>query len=87
MLVEDPLIVVEVFSPSSQRIDVLVKLGRYFRCPTLVHYLIVVPDGRLVIHHRRSEGGDVATTSHDAGVIRLDPPGLELSVAALFPAP
>ena len=37
ILIDDPLVVVEVASPSTQSIDVLVKLTRYFRNPSSQH--------------------------------------------------
>ena len=85
ILIEDPVIVVEVASPSTQRVDVFVKLARYFRNPSIQHYLIVVPAGRVVVHHRRVEDR-IESASRDAGVIRLDPPGLEIDVTRLFSA-
>jgi Uma2 family endonuclease len=86
VLIVDPLIVVEVVSPSSQRIDVITKFGRYFRNASIAHYLIVVTNGRMVMHHRRGPDGLVETTSHESGTIVLDPPGLTLDVTALFAA-
>lgn len=86
VLIDDPLIVIEVASPSTQRIDVLVKLSRYFRNPSIQHSLIVVPAGRVVVHHRRV-GDRIEAASFEAGMIRLEPPGLVLDVARLFPTP
>jgi Uma2 family endonuclease len=83
-LVPDPLIVVEVVSPSSQRIDALTKLGKYFHNPSIAHYLIVLPANRQVIHHRRAGGGRIETTIHHDGVIAFDPPGLTLDLVELF---
>ena len=83
-LILDPLIVVEVASPSTQRIDALDKFARYFRNAALVHYLIVVPTKRLVIHHARADDGRIISASYDRGSIRLEPPGLDLSLAELF---
>ena len=84
LLVDDPTIVVEVASPSSQRIDALDKFARYFHNPHIVHYLIVMPDKRIVIHHMRASDGRIVGTSYEDGVVRLDPPGLNLSLAELF---
>ena len=85
VLILDPLIVVEIASPSSQRIDALDKFARYFRNPHVVHYLIVIPATRVVIHHMRAPDGRIVGTSHgEDDVLRLDPPGLELTLAALF---
>jgi Uma2 family endonuclease len=80
----DPVIVVEVVSPSSQRRDTGSKLEGYFRIASVRHYLIVKTENRAIIHHRRDEAGNIATHIIRAGVIRLDPPGL--AVAALLAA-
>ena len=84
ILINDPMIVVEVASPSTQRVDVLIKFARYFDNPHLVHYLIVVPSGRIIIHHQRLANGHIETISHGAGTIVLDPPGLSLNIDAIF---
>jgi Uma2 family endonuclease len=59
--VPNPLIVVEVLSPSTRHIDASVKLAGYFSLPSVAHYLIVHPDERYVIHHARGEGESIAT--------------------------
>lgn len=72
----DPLILVEVLSPSTCGVDVGLKLADYFRIPSLRHYLIVHPDRRVVIHHRRDEAGTIMTSILGDGPLRLDPPGV-----------
>jgi Uma2 family endonuclease len=85
ILILDPLIVVEVASPSSQRIDALDKFARYFNNSSIVHYLIIVPTKRIVIHHTRADDGRIVGRSYiDTGIVRLEPPGLELSLVELF---
>jgi Uma2 family endonuclease len=74
--VADPLIVVEVVSPSSRKRDSGGKLEDYFRIPSVRHYLIVKTENRTIIHHRRDEAGGIATHIIRDGDIRLDPPGL-----------
>lgn len=86
IIVPEPVIVVEVISPSSEARDAGVKLAGYFRLPSLVHYLIVDPDDRLVVHHRRGEDGNIATRVIEDGELLLDPPGLAFQLADLFPA-
>jgi Uma2 family endonuclease len=80
----DPLIVVEVVSPSSRGIDAGVKLARYFTLPSLRHYVIVDLDGRAVIHHRRDEGGTIAVRVLHEGALTLDPPGLTIELRDVF---
>lgn len=75
--VTDPLIIVEVLSPSTQAIDTGTKLIDYFRLPSLRHYLIVRTD-RAIIHHERDAAGAIATRIIRDGTVALDPPGIIL---------
>jgi len=86
LLVPNPIIVFEVLSPSSQRIDATRKLAGYFRVPSVMHYLIVDPDQSLVIHHARQGDDSILTRIVREGVIALDPPGLELALADVYGA-
>lgn len=86
LLVENPIIVVEVLSPSTGRNDALGKLDGYFRLASIRHYLIVYPDRPLVIHHARGEGADILTHVIREGEVRLDPPGLVFSFADIYSA-
>ena len=75
----DPMVVVEVVSPSSKSIDVGEKLADYFRLPSLRHYLIVRTRTRTLIHHARDEDGTITTRIvRDGTVLQLDPPGIAL---------
>jgi hypothetical protein len=47
--------------------------------------VIVDPDKRLVIHHARAQADVVATRTIGSDELRLDPPGIALVVAELFP--
>ena len=55
LFVENPVIVVEVLSPSTAKNDALGKLAGYFSLASIAHYLIVDPDRHLVIHHARGD--------------------------------
>lgn len=81
-----PLIVVEVLSPTTARRDATTKLAGYFAVPSIAHYLIVDPEERLLIHHARRGGGAIETRISRTGSIDLDPPGLTIAVADVFPA-
>jgi len=85
IILDDVLIVVEVASPSTARIDVGPKLLRYFRNPQIRHYLMIVPEpAPVVVHHRKDDDGRITLMPSDQRIIRLDPPGLTLDVEALF---
>jgi Uma2 family endonuclease len=82
--VPNPMIVVEVLSPSTRHIDSSAKLAGYFRIRDVQHYLIVDPDKRPVIHHARGEADTVTTRNVHGGRIVLDPPGIDIAVEELF---
>jgi Uma2 family endonuclease len=82
--VPEPIIVVEVLSPSTRNIDASAKLAGYFRVDSVRHYLIVDSDQPLVIHHARGEADMVATRILREGKIVLDPPGIELAIADFY---
>jgi Uma2 family endonuclease len=82
--VPNPLIVVEVLSPSTRRLDVSLKLAGYFRLPSVAHYLIPDPNEPFILHHARGAGDTILTRVITGGSITLDPPGLELAVADIY---
>jgi Uma2 family endonuclease len=82
--IPNPVVVVEVLSPSNAATDLRDKLQGYFRVPSVQHYLVVDPDKRLVIHHARGQGDVIATRIVSEGDLRLDPPGMVIPVSSLF---
>ena len=81
LIVENPVVVVEVLSPSTGRNDASRKLAGYFRLPSVRHYLIVDPDEPLVIHHERREDGTIVAHIIREGAIVMTPPGIEVKLA------
>ena len=82
----NPLILVEVLSPSTRHIDASAKLAGYFSLPSMARYLIVDPDKPLVIHHARREGETtIMTRILTSGPIPLDPPGIEVFGGGVLP--
>jgi Uma2 family endonuclease len=75
----DPVIVVEVLSPSTSSTDSNLKLDMYFRLPSVQHYLIVRTTSPAVLYYRRTAGG-VAGEIVGPGELVLDPPGITLVV-------
>jgi Uma2 family endonuclease len=82
--VPNPIIVVEVLSPSTRSIDVSQKLAGYFLIPSIQHYLIVNPQRLPVIHHARQADGTILTRLVTAGAITMTPPGIAISVDGLL---
>jgi Uma2 family endonuclease len=85
--VPNPVIIVEVLSPSTRRVDVSMKLAGYFRLASVVHYLIVDPTQPLIVHHARGTGDAIATHIVTEGSITLDPPGLVLAFDDIYDLP
>lgn len=82
--VPNPIVVVEVLSPSTRHIDASAKLAGYFRLPSVHHYLIVDPDRPLVIHHARGKDEAIATRILTGGPLRLDPPGIDMTIEEFY---
>jgi Uma2 family endonuclease len=82
--VPDPLLIVEVLSPSTSAIDRGWKHGEYFRLPSLRHYLIVWADRQQIVHHRRTDDGSIDTKVVTAGPLVLEPPGITIGVEDIY---
>jgi Uma2 family endonuclease len=76
--VSNPVLLVEVSSPSTADGDPDAKLHGYFSVASVQHYLIVHPATRHVVHHRRLPDGAIATELGGDRAIRFDPPGFVL---------
>jgi Uma2 family endonuclease len=87
LTIESPLIVVEVVSPSSERDDTETKLVEYFSIASIQHYLVILSEKRVVVHHQRNAGGDIATRIAHDGDIVLSPPGITVATATLLGPP
>lgn len=84
-IIPDPLIVIEVVSPSSGRIDTVLKMPWYFSLSSVLHYVIIEPQLRfLVWHARETPDATIQTRILREGSMRLDPPGLLLDAGALI---
>jgi Uma2 family endonuclease len=83
--IPNPVIVVEVLSPSTAAVDHGAKLRGYLSVPSVMHYLILDADERTLTHHRRGQGDIIETRMLSEGLLRLDPPGIETAVAAMLP--
>jgi Uma2 family endonuclease len=81
----DPMIVVEVLSPSSAARDTGAKIADYARLPSIRHYLIVNSKSRVVIHHQMDSDATIRTAIVRSGSLMLDPPGISITIETLFP--
>jgi Uma2 family endonuclease len=85
--ISNPIVVVEVLSPSTARGDRTDKLDGYFRVPSVLHYLVIDPARQEIVWHRRGvAGGHQPPVPVRNGALTLDPPGITLELAEIFPA-
>ena len=84
--VADPIVVIEVMSPSasSMRRDLQAKVVGYALVPSIEHYIIIDPADRVVLHYRRRGDLLVPPEVPTEGTLRLDPPGLTIPIAELL---
>jgi Uma2 family endonuclease len=79
----NPIVVVEVLSPTTQAVDTSDKLADYFRVASIQHYLIVSARRRDIIHHQRN-GAEIVSRIVNVGSISLDPPGIAIDLAEIY---
>ena len=80
----NPVVVVEVLSPSTRSVDTGAKLTDYFSLHSVRHYLFVHADRQAVVHHRRTEEGGIETRLVANGAIALDPPGIRIEMEDFY---
>lgn len=83
IIAPNPVIVVEVLSPSTGKIDKTVKRADYFRVPAVMHYVIVDLMDRRVLHDRRLPNGDIGPAVV-TGELVFDPPGITIAVESFL---
>ena len=84
MLARDPVVIIEVLSPTTSHTDTSANLIGYFKLPSVYHYLIIDPDASAVAHHSRGANGIVSGRTITSGTMRLDPPGLTVDLSEFF---
>jgi Uma2 family endonuclease len=84
LAIPNPVVVVEVLSPSARPIDTHIKLGDYFRLLSIRHYLVVRTDRREVAQYRRGGDGGVTLATLTSGVLALDPPGIAIRLEDIY---
>jgi Uma2 family endonuclease len=84
LAVPNPVIVVEVLSPTTAHSDTSAKLVGYFKLKSVSHYLVIDPEAQSITHHTHVADGTISARTLTSGPLRLDPPGIEFETADLF---
>jgi Uma2 family endonuclease len=82
--VPEPVVIIEVISPSTERTDRGRKKCDYFAIPSLRQYVIVAQDERLVDLYTRTEAGWINDIVAETGVLNLSSIGVELPLDAIY---
>lgn len=83
--IANPIIIVEVGSPSTHKYDAGFKLNGYMSLPSVRHVLLINTATRIVVHlMKQANGPEFVSHTLTDGVLSLDPPGLEIGVADFF---
>jgi Uma2 family endonuclease len=85
VVIPNPVVIVEVLSQTTRKLDITAKLNGYFLIPSVQHIMIVDRIPHLVALHSRQPDGSILTKLIRAGTFRLDQPGLDLDQTAFFP--
>jgi Uma2 family endonuclease len=82
-----PVLIVEVLSPSSERIDLGDKAAEYLRIPTLIAYLVVAQDEKkawLWLHGPTGFAASADVLKGDEAVIHIESLGIDLPFAEVY---
>ena len=83
-VVEEPTVIVEVLSPSSERDDTGRKWQGYCLIPSLLHYLVVSQESRFVTVHTRTGPASFDESFHQEGTIALEAIGVSLTLDEIY---
>jgi Uma2 family endonuclease len=82
-VVPEPVIIVEVMSPSTERDDTERKWWSYRKVPALRHYIVIAQERREILVHSRA--GDLWHERFiSEGAIRLDDPPVRLDIDEIY---
>lgn len=83
-LIPEPVIIVEVASPSTWLADVNDKVEFYGGIASVQHYLVIEQDRRRVVYHGRGPSDGLEPRILREGRIALDPPRVRQGLDALY---
>ncbi|MGE0258790.1 MAG: Uma2 family endonuclease [Alphaproteobacteria bacterium] len=82
---QDPMLLVEILSPSTERRDRKVKVPAYQRIPSVQEILLVDSDSRYAeIHRRQGEQWIIQIINKPEGTIPLASVGIEIPMSELY---
>ena len=83
-IVLDPVVVIEVISPSTEREDRVRKKFDYFATPSIRQYAIIEQDERLIDLYTRTGEGWIDEIVEGDAVLKLSSLGVEVSLDVIY---
>ena len=83
-IVPEPVLIIEVLSPSTERVDRGRKKSDYFATPSVRQYAIVEQDERVVDLYTRSDAGWINEVITGDAVLNLSSVGVELTLDTVY---
>ena len=81
---QDPILLIEILSPSTERHDRRIKLPAYRRIATVQEILLLASDERYAELHRRDGNVWLTELIRDEGTLALATAGIEISISELY---
>lgn len=85
IIIPDPVIIVEVLSPSNSLIEMTTKIDGYFTLPSVAWVLLVNTQTRVIHSYARGDNALILRRHVEGQALALDPPGITLAVDDLLP--
>ena len=81
---DDPVVIFEIISPSTERKDRTVKLREYRAIPTLQRYVLLEQDGAAATTYTRTDTGWIVDQLDGAEVLDMPEIGISIPMAELY---
>ena len=82
---ENPVVIFEVLSPSTARIDQSEKKDAYLACPSIQHYIIVDPERvNVTIYTREPDGWKMTAYNEHSDVLALTAIEVALPLSEIY---
>ncbi len=83
--VENPVVIFEVLSPSTARIDQTEKKDAYLACDSIHHYILVEPEHvEMTIYSRKADGWEMTVYNERTDALPLTAIEVALSLAEIY---
>jgi Uma2 family endonuclease len=84
LVVEDPIVVFEILSPSTASIDTVVKNQEYRDTPSIQRYVILAQDSQFATVFARQDGDWIGHIMSGEAVLHMPEIGIDLPLAELY---